>query len=173
MILLSLSRNGLRLIPATLTLIRAEIAGSTQLARALDASIPPSWPPPLTDDTYDFTLRRLTDHPADILWGKSYILYDQAGLPPVLVGVLGCYGRPDNGSLEIGYSVLPTYQKKGYATDALRLFLDWVQTTGAVSRVAAHTLPGLTPSIRVLEKNGFALVGPGTQAGAILYERVL
>ena len=34
----------------------------------------------------------------------------------------------------------------------------------------AETLPELTASIRVLEKNGFRFAGPGSEDGVIRYE---
>jgi RimJ/RimL family protein N-acetyltransferase len=52
-------------------------------------------------------------------------------------------------------------QLLGYATEAVRALLSWAFQHPAVQRVVADTLPGLTPSIRVMEKSGFAFVGDG------------
>jgi RimJ/RimL family protein N-acetyltransferase len=40
-----------------------------------------------------------------------------------------------------------------------------------VTCVIAETLPGLVPSIGVLEKLGFSLIGDGSEPGVIRYEK--
>jgi RimJ/RimL family protein N-acetyltransferase len=57
--------------------------------------------------------------------------------------------------VEIGYSVVPSWQRRGLATEASRALIESAWGRGA-EVVLAHTLPHLTPSIRVLEKLGFA-----------------
>jgi RimJ/RimL family protein N-acetyltransferase len=52
-------------------------------------------------------------------------------------------------------------------------WLGWAFTHETVTRVIAHTLRELTPSIRVLESAGFTFVGPGvdeSEPDAIQYE---
>jgi [ribosomal protein S5]-alanine N-acetyltransferase len=68
---------------------------------------------------------------------------------------------PMDGLVEIGYSMLEMHQRQGYATEAVRGLLSWAFQNPEVQRVVADTLPGLTPSIRVMEKSGFAFVGDG------------
>jgi len=57
--------------------------------------------------------------------------------------------------------MLEKHQRQGYATEAVRGLLRWAFQNPEVQRVVADTLPGLTPSIRVMEKSGFAFVGEG------------
>ncbi|MBW4650055.1 MAG: GNAT family N-acetyltransferase [Kastovskya adunca ATA6-11-RM4] len=46
----------------------------------------------------------------------------------------------------------------------------WAFTHPQVNRVIAETLPELTPSIRVLEKNRFVNIGEGSESGVIRFE---
>ena len=72
--------------------------------------------------------------------------------------------------MEIGYSILESQQRQGYAPEAVGALLAWAFAHPEVHTVRAHTLPELVASIRVLEKCGFRHVGPGAEAGTIRYE---
>ncbi len=73
--------------------------------------------------------------------------------------------------MEIGYFVIPTYQRRGLATEAVEGMLQRAFASPEVRRVIAETLPELAPSIRVLEKSGFSLIGEGSEPGVVRYER--
>jgi ribosomal-protein-alanine N-acetyltransferase len=98
-----------------------------------------------------------------------------AGARPRLCGGGGFIGAPDaEGTVEIGYAIVPERQRRGYASETVEAWVAWAFAHPEVSRVIAHTLPGLAPSIGLLEKTGFAYVGPEAAAGeadAIRYER--
>ena len=64
-------------------------------------------------------------------------------------------GPPVDGTVEIGYSVVPSWRRRGLATEASRALIEAAWGCGAEA-VVAHTLPHLTPSIRVLQELGFA-----------------
>ena len=74
----------------------------------------------------------------------------------VLIGNGGFTGAPDaRGSVEIGYSLLPSWQGQGYGTELTAALVSWAFSHQHVERVLAVTYPTLVASIRVLEKNGF------------------
>jgi len=75
--------------------------------------------------------------------------------------VAGFKGRPANGSCEIGYSVLPSFHDRGYATEASRQLIRWAFSHANVERVTGETLPDLIESIRVMEKCGMRFIGDG------------
>jgi RimJ/RimL family protein N-acetyltransferase len=77
------------------------------------------------------------------------------------VGNAGFKGTPKNGRVEIGYSMLEAHQRNGYCTEAVRALTAWAFEHEDVQTIVAHTLPGLVPSIRVLEKCGFVYAGEG------------
>jgi ribosomal-protein-alanine N-acetyltransferase len=167
---LSIEHDGLHLLPATLTLLRAECRGSGGFAHALGAESPPTWPPPLNEDAMDYWVPRMEADPGLLPWAKWYVLLATLG-QVVPIGVFGFMGKPVARRVEIGYSLVESCHGRGLGTRTIGLMLEWVAGTGFVDIVCAHTLPGLMPSIRVLEKNGFSLVGPGTEPGTILFER--
>ncbi|MEN6626513.1 MAG: GNAT family N-acetyltransferase [Candidatus Sumerlaeia bacterium] len=161
----------LELIAATPQLLDAE-GDHRQLSILLNADIPANWPTPLYDgDARNFFHRVLTENPETAGWTSWYILLVGEDGAKTLAGAVGACGLPDpDGNMIIGYSMLDQFQRKGYATEALRGFIEWAAQNPDLRRVAADTFPHLVASIRVLEKIGFTPCGPGTEAGTIGFE---
>ena len=162
----------LRLIPATAAIARADLAGPLALAEALATPVHPSWPPPLFDaPAIRHALRLLVADPAATTWTYHYLVQAApATEKPVLVGIAGYKSPPSDGAVEVGYSVVPEHQGQGLATEAVTTLVRHAFGSPEVGRVLAETLPGLAPSIAVLEKNGFRLIGEGSEPGVIRYE---
>jgi len=158
----------LNLIAATPELIKKDIEGRKFLGEALGVSIQGSWPPDLYGPrAMQFALNQLGEI-AERGWSFWYLL--TAKNPAELVGICGFKGRPDDsGSVEIGYSILGMYQRRGFATEAVARLVEWAFTHHNVQEVCAETLPHLVQSIRVLEKNGFEYTGAGSEGGVIRY----
>ena len=162
----------MHLIPATLELLQAELQSPAALSAFIGAYVPANWPPPLYDEpAIRWTITQLSKPNADGRWYSHYfVAQSQTSAPDVVVGVGGYVGGPSpTGVVEIGYSILPAYQRKGYATEAAGALTRNAFTKG-VKVVAAHTLENDPASGGVLLKNGFQLVGPGTEAGTSRYE---
>ncbi len=70
-----------------------------------------------------------------------------------LAGNVVCWGDPDE--RKVGYWVGKEFWGKGVATAALSQFLQLVKTRPLFAYVAKHNVA----SLRVLQKNGFAVVG--------------
>jgi RimJ/RimL family protein N-acetyltransferase len=70
--------------------------------------------------------------------------------------------------VEFGYSVLPEFQRRGFASEAAAALIDCAFQNGARS-VIAETYPHLPASIRVMEKCGMRLLGKGSEAGVVRY----
>ena len=152
----------LELIAATLELTDLELRGVGNLIGELNCDPPEDWPPPLNDENSQrWFLGMLEREPAAAGWGLWYIVRDEPGAPRVLIGNGGFKGRPAEGSCEIGYSLLPAHQRRGYATETARALVNWAFEHPEVHRVLAETLPELTSSIRVMEKCGMRFVGDG------------
>jgi len=75
------------------------------------------------------------------------------------MGSVGYKGPPRDGIAEIGYSVVPSWQRQGLATEACRALIELAWRRD-VEVVVPHTLAGLEPSIAVLRKLGFAASDP-------------
>jgi RimJ/RimL family protein N-acetyltransferase len=148
-----LTTSRLRLIPATPALITAELEGREQLADALEAVVPADWPPEHhDDDTLRFWCEKLTQ-PGAAGWWLHYALATETD-PATLVGSIGYKGPPADGVVEIGYSVVPSWQRRGLATEASGALIEAAWERGA-EVVVAHTLAELEPSLGVLRKLGF------------------
>lgn len=159
----------LRLIPATPDLLRAELEGPDALCAALGLERPEAWPPMYYDPpALEHTLAQLEQDPAGGPWSLHYIVL--AGRS--LAGIVGYKGRPagPDGTVEIGYSVLEQFQRQGIGAEAAGVLIERAFRSPEVGRVIAETLPQLLPSIRVLEKNGFRLIGGGSEPGVIRFE---
>jgi RimJ/RimL family protein N-acetyltransferase len=78
----------------------------------------------------------------------------------------------------VGYSLMPEWRGRGYATRSVRLVVEWAQRHAGIIRVVAGTAPDNVASQRVLERAGFVregyqrarLPGPnGTRIDDVMY----
>jgi len=160
---------------ATFEQLTADLLGGRKLAAVLAAHVPETWPPDLYDaGAVQFALDGLRGHGLDFPWGFYYLLLQVPDAVPTLIGAGGFKGPPDEeGQVEIGYAVLPEFRRNGYAAEAVRAWIHFAFSHGAVARVVAQTLSSLPPSIRVAESAGMRLAGFGADAGAPAEEEVL
>lgn len=153
----------LDLIAADAVLAESEISDCAAFSQRLGARIPEAWPPVTLADALPFFLGLLRDQPELQGWLTWYgVLRDDTG--PVLAGGIGFKGGPDErGMVEIGYSVIPGFQRRGIATEMARAMTAWAFTHAAVACIEADVLPDNTASIRVLTACGFMPAGPGLE----------
>lgn len=90
--------------------------------------------------------------------------------PRTLVGCTGAFPK-DAGDVELGYSTLPSHQRRGYATEAVTALVNWLFTHKRVASVSAQTYPTLPESIKVMERCGLTPAGPGDEPTTIRYRR--
>lgn len=162
----------MHLVPATLEFLNAELQSPAALSAFIGAYVPANWPPEHYDEpAIRWTIEQLSRPRSDGRWYLHYfVLQSKTSAPDVVVGAGGYTGAPDPaGKVTIGYSILPEYQRRGLATEAVtgltqNAFLKQIKI------VAADTLEGDPRSGGVLLKNGFRLVGPGPEAGTSHYE---
>jgi [ribosomal protein S5]-alanine N-acetyltransferase len=165
---MSLRTPRLELIAATLEMVVADLHRRDQLPRLLNAELGPGWPPPLIDvAAMQWLKRSLHDDPTLGGWTTWYWILRQ---PRLLVGLSGFKSRPVNGVVEIGYSLLPSFHRRGLASEAVTAMVTWAFAQG-VETVFAETLPELIASQRVLLKNGFVYKGEGSEPGVIRFVR--
>jgi RimJ/RimL family protein N-acetyltransferase len=150
----------LELVAGTVELARAEINDLAAFAGLLEVPRPRIWPPPLNDEHSQRAFLAWLEQarPDDAGWSLWFCI---AREPRALVGCVGFKGSPRDTLVEIGYSMLEAHQRNGYCTEAVRALLGWAFGHPEVKTVVAHTLTGLTPSIRVMEKCGFVFAGDG------------
>jgi RimJ/RimL family protein N-acetyltransferase len=177
---LALRTERLRLVAADASLARAALADRLAFGDLLRAEVPQSWPPPLVADVEPRWAERLAEDPGLAGWLHWYVLLvDEAGEDDVLIGSAGFNGLDEeNGTLVMGFSVLPAFQGLGYATEAAWALLEWAFARPGVARVAARSFPDNPASLRVLEHLGMSRVedpsdpfyeAVGDEAGALLF----
>lgn len=171
---LKISTRRLDLIAGTAEIFGGEVNDRALLERVLQACVPESWPPEHYEPhVLEWCATVLAENAAAAGWTLWYIvLRETASGGRTVIGTIGCKGVPDaEGTAEIGYSVLPEFQRAGYATEAVDgLLSKLVFSHPQVRRVIAETYPELLPSIRVLEKSGFRFIGDGSEERVIRYE---
>jgi [ribosomal protein S5]-alanine N-acetyltransferase len=148
----------LHLIAATHNLLEADLHDRAELCRSLGAAIPPDWPPPLNDEeTTRYTLSYLAANPDAVGWASWYFIRNEPPEKRVVVGLGGFHSKPSaDGTVEVGYSLIPQFQRMGYATEAVEGLLAWAFGHPDVRRVTAKTLSDLIASNAVLERTGFS-----------------
>jgi len=163
----------LSLIPVTIETCYAERDNCTSLSGLLNAEVPGSWPPPLlTEDTIREFIAMLSDPDTIRLCAWYWICNPkEKDVRSLLIGSGGLFLN-EEGSYELGYSVLDDYQCQGYATEAVRTILKYVFSHENIDAVYATTYPNLVPSVRVLEKSGFIRIGAGKEKGTIMFRIV-
>ena len=150
----------LELVPATPPLVHAALASTSTLATALNASVPPTWPPEYLDPaSLEFTLARLAAGPEQAGWWLHFVVLPAGEDGRALIGSAGYCGPPTpDGIVEVGYGIVRDRRRLGYASEAVRGLVAHAFADASVRCVIAQTLPDLTPSIGVLLKCGFRLL---------------
>lgn len=167
---MSIRTPRLDLVPGDLDSLGAAWAGHRELAEQLQVALPAGWPP----DEFDRdALAWVRDHVLageDPAWWVQWIILREP--TPTLVGIAGYKGAPTpEGTVEIGYSVVAEYRRRGIAAEAAAGLVARAFTHPAVERVLAETLHDHRASIGVLTKNGFQPAGEGSERGLSLFER--
>jgi len=162
----------LELVAATPELTRAALAGPAKLGSSLGASVPSTWPPMYLDPpSLEYTLDRLAEGPEQAGWWLYFVVLIGTEGNRTLVGSGGYKGPPSaDGTVEVGYGIVSDHQRRGYASETVRGLLARAFALPLVHRACAETLPELAPSIGVLRKCGFRLVGEGSEPGVIRFE---
>jgi ribosomal-protein-alanine N-acetyltransferase len=86
-------------------------------------------------------------------WTFGFAVIDRAS--GSVIGSAGFKGAPREGMVEVAYGLVPSFEGKGCATEALRQLIGFAVQDGRVKLLRAHTLPARNASTRVLQKNGF------------------
>jgi len=73
------------------------------------------------------------------------------------IGIITFIYRDTQKFPDIGYAMLPEYERKGFAYEAVKRYLNKLKAEKITDRVGAITLPANKRSIRLLERLGFSL----------------
>ncbi len=151
------------LVAATFEYVSAEIDSINSLASLLDTKIEEGWPPGEYDrGAQEFFKERLQQEGASSVgWYTWYAIRRfSESRSSVLIGACGYFGPPNKEhEVEIGFSVMPSWQKCGYATEMSQALIKNAFADSRVNKVIAHTTATNTASLKVLKKCQFVYVG--------------
>ena len=147
-----LQTRRLALIPCSIQIAQVIIQDRDRLASLLSVRVPEEWPGQDLREFLPLYARQLQADPALLGWGIWLTIHT---VERTVIGDTGFKGKPGGeGTVEIGYSVLPAYRGQGFATEAARALVDWALAQRDVRRIIAECSPDNVASIRVLEKLG-------------------
>jgi [ribosomal protein S5]-alanine N-acetyltransferase len=159
------------IIAASIESLEAEELGGAAAAAVLGVMAPASWPPDYNDaNTRAWMREMLRQQPGATGYGSWYSIGGGR-----LAGIAGYKGPPNaDGEVEIGYSVIESERRKGYAKAAVNLLVTRAFRDSRVAAVTADTIPALAGSQAVLERCGFKLANRTADAelGEILRYRL-
>jgi RimJ/RimL family protein N-acetyltransferase len=102
----------------------------------------------------EYPLEQMQTHLEQRLWWAPLLFVHQT--ERAVIGLGGYKGPPDKqGVVEVGFSVAPSHQRQGYATEAVRVLVAHAFAAPYAHLACAHTSPELNPSTSVLKKCGF------------------
>ena len=103
------------------------------------------------EDARNYISNRLIASYKDYGFGMYLVILKDTG---EVAGICGLVKRDGLDDVDIGYSFLPRYWSKGYATEAALAVKEYAKNTIGLKRLVAITDPLNQGSIRVLEKIG-------------------
>jgi ribosomal-protein-alanine N-acetyltransferase len=140
-----LSTEHLELIACKAELADALPNDRSRAEEILEAALPEGWP--------DEELMGLIPITGRTTLGYGiWVVVDRAR--GVVVGSAGFVGDPQDGEVELGYGIHPSFRGLGYATEASKALVDWALAQEDVREVVAECEQSNIPSVRVLEKVG-------------------
>lgn len=165
--------GNLRLVAITPDMLAAEhSADSTGLGVLLRAKLTQEWPPvDWEPHVYRIIQKQYDECPGSFGWHRYVVLDGGLGRARTLVGAIGGFPRAQ-GDVEIGYSTLPEFQRRGYATASARTLVEWLLMQDGVQSVSAQTYLRVVESIKVMERCGMKYVGVGDDPETVRYRRM-
>lgn len=158
---ISSARLDLVLLPPAF--LEASLSGDSEAAaRWLGMPVPSEW----LEKRWlmQYRLNQLRDDPTVEPWLlRAVILRDTR----VMVGHAGFHSQPGDANLgpyvshgvEIGYTVYPSFQKRGYATEVCAALMEWALQKQPLVRFVVTIRPDNEPSQRIARRFGFEKVG--------------
>lgn len=151
----------LDLIPLSPAVLRAALAGDRgTIARLLGVAVPDSWE--LHREFLELRLRELEANPALQPWLIRGISLRDEGR---LIGDIGGHSAPFTletpplPSFEMGYCVIESERRRGFAREAVEALMRWARDEHQVRRFLLSISPENQPSQALAAKLGFRRIG--------------
>ncbi len=127
---------------------------SREIAATVDV-----WMADELQDFLNYRLGQVREDPSIRGWlGRVMVLTDENGTRRG-IGSIGFHGPPEEGKLEIGYSVAPGYRRRGFAREAATAMYCWAHDTHGISTFVAAVSPDNIASLNLIEEYGYTIIG--------------
>jgi ribosomal-protein-alanine N-acetyltransferase len=143
--------EAIRVVTLDLEAVTAALEDRRRLEELLGCAVDPEWPLLDMRDLLGFVRSQLGANSDAAHWGGVIVKKN----PDIVIGDVGFHSSPVDGQVEIGYSIVPHYRRRGYATQAVEAFLRWGFQHEEVSEVIARVAQDNAASVGVLEQAGF------------------
>lgn len=144
----------LRFINSTPETLNKILEGNDALSAHLHITVPEKWTE-FGDGPFNYVTKQLVSNPESVHWWSWLpVLTDENKL----IGNCGYKGPPKDGTVEIGYEIIPAYRGIGLATEIAAVLVDNAFSYPEIKKIIAHTLAEENASCKVLSKCGFELV---------------
>ena len=144
------------LVPAQQVHLQAALVSRQELETYIGYTVHPEWTEfglaPLT-----YALEQLRENQFQAGWWTWLPVLKSADQ---VIGTCGYKGLPDeDGYVEIGYEIAPTFRNQGLGAECARGLVDRLQDLHVITGVKAHTLAEENASVAILRKLGFSFKG--------------
>jgi RimJ/RimL family protein N-acetyltransferase len=156
---LALEEQRIELVPLERQLLDALICGDRARARSLATFDLPKEFPAEAIELFLFRRNQLIANPNWQPWLLRAIVLQEGRRMAGYANFHGPPGVNDAGypnAVSIGYTVFPEFRRRGIATRAAADLMNWARREHGVTFFVCGVRPDNAPSIRVLEKLGFA-----------------
>lgn len=144
----------LKIIPCSRQHLEILTVSESKLAESLGIAMADKWL--LFPESVAYSIKMIDDDERALIWGMHLLIHK---VDNILIGCGGYKGAPDaNGMVEFGYSVAPSYENRGLATEAAKALIQKAFENDGVMMVDAHTLAEWNASTRILQKNGLTKI---------------
>ncbi len=142
--------NRLKLIAATPHYLELLLQNPSDFEQSTGYHLEEAWSQ-FGTEPLQYSLNQFKD-PSQINWWTYLpVLKTQA----LIIGSGGYKGKPENGIVEIGYEIAPSYRNQSFAKEFARGLIQHAFKFPQVSKVIAHTLAETNASGHILECCGF------------------
>lgn len=153
-----LETDRLLLIPFTIELIEATLLGRKKLAELSGFEVASEWPGIEFSFYLPFALEELKKNPEMEKWTRLIILKKEHKI----IGEISAQGNDkDSWVPELGYGIVDSYSNQGFATEAVKIFLEWLTKSEKIPLIKAKTYLRNTKSQHILKNSGFFKTGEG------------